>query len=117
VLYELLSPYPERVGTSYPEISVGAVSRYLGLLATAEARWYDAERHFEDATDVNRRIGARPWLAHTKEDYAHMLLARGGAGDAESAARLLDEVVATYRELGMAGPLAKLESAVISQGS
>jgi hypothetical protein len=62
---------------------------------------------------VNRRIGARPWLAHTKEDYAHMLLARGGAGDAESAARLLDEVVATYRELGMAGPLAKLESAVI----
>jgi DNA-binding SARP family transcriptional activator len=113
VLYELLSPYPERVGTSYPEISVGAVSRYLGLLATAEARWYDAERHFEDATDVNRRIGARPWLAHTKEDYAHMLLARGGAGDAESAARLLDEVVATYRELGMAGPLAKLESAVI----
>jgi DNA-binding SARP family transcriptional activator len=113
VLYGLLSPYPERVGTSYPEISVGAVSRYLGLLATAEARWYDAERHFEDATEVNRRIGARPWLAHTQEDYARMLLARGNAGDAENATRLLDEVVATYRELGMAGPLAKLESAVI----
>ena len=45
--------------------------------------------------------------------YAHMLLARGDAGDAENAARLLDEAVATYRELGMAGPLAKLESAAM----
>jgi DNA-binding SARP family transcriptional activator len=116
VLYELLSPYRERVGTSYPEISVGAVSRYLGLLATAEARWHDARRHFQDAIEVNRRTGARPWLAHTQEDYARMLLARNAAGDAESAARLLDEAVATYRELGMAGPLAKLESAAIEQG-
>jgi tetratricopeptide (TPR) repeat protein len=113
VLYELLSPYRERVGTSYPEISVGAVSRYLGLLAAVESRWGDAERHFEDAIEVNRRIAARPWLAHTQEDYAHMLLARGGADDAENAERLLDEVVATYRELGMAGPLAKLGSADI----
>ena len=111
VLYELLSPFRERVGTSYPEISVGAVSRYLGLLAAVESRWDDAERHFEDAMEVNRRIGARPWLAHTQEDYARMLLMRGGAGDAENAALLLDEVVAAYRELGMAGPLAKLGSA------
>jgi tetratricopeptide (TPR) repeat protein len=111
ILYELLSPYPDRVGTAYPEISVGAVSRYLGLLATAEARWNEAERHFEDATEVNRRIGARPWLAHTQEDHARMLLARGNGSDAENAARLLDEAVATYRELGMAGPLAKLQSA------
>ena len=76
VLYEFLSPYRERVGTSYPEISVGAVSRYLGLLVAVESRWDDAERHFEDAIEVNRRIGARPWLAHTQEDYARMLLAR-----------------------------------------
>jgi tetratricopeptide (TPR) repeat protein len=113
VLYELLSPYRERVGTSYPEISVGAVSRYLGLLAAVESRWVDAERHYEDGIEVNRRIGARPWLAHTQEDYARMLLARGDAGDAENATRLLDAVVATYRELGMAGPLAKLDSAAI----
>jgi len=98
---------------TFTEISVGAVSRYLGLLATAEARWNDAERHFEEASEVNRRIGARPWLAHTQEDYARMLVARGDAGDAENAARLLDEAVATYRELGMAGPLAKLESAAM----
>jgi hypothetical protein len=40
-----------------------------------------------------------------------MLVTRGGAGDAVNAALLLDEVVAAYRELGMAGPLAKLGSA------
>ena len=76
VLYELLLPYRERVGTSYPEINVGAVSRYLALLATSEKRWADAVRHFEHAIELNRRIGARPWLAYTQEDYARMLLAR-----------------------------------------
>ncbi|HVR12961.1 MAG TPA: hypothetical protein VMS41_04220, partial [Gaiellaceae bacterium] len=75
--------------------------------------WNDAERHFEDATEVNRRIRARPRLAHTQENCARMLLARGAAGDAENAARLLGEAVATYRELGIAGPLAKLEPAAM----
>jgi len=113
VLYGLLSPYRRRIGTSYPEISVGAVSRYLALLAAVDSRWDDAEQHFDDAIEMNRRIGARPWLAHTQEDYARMLLVRGDAGDAKSAGRLLNQVAADYRELGMAGPLAKLESANI----
>jgi DNA-binding SARP family transcriptional activator len=107
VLYALLTPYGERLGTSYPEIPVGAVSRYLGLLAAAESRWADAERHFEDAVAINRRIGARPWLAHTQEDYARMLQARGRPEDAGRAAGLLDAAVATYRELSMTGPLAR----------
>ena len=42
VLYDLLMPYRERVGTSYPEINLGAVSRYLALLAANERRWADA---------------------------------------------------------------------------
>ncbi len=107
LVYELLSPYSERVGTSYPEINVGAVSRYLGLLAAAESRWDDAKRHFENAIEVNRRIGARPWLAHTQEDYARMLRAQGRAGDDDRAGQLFDAAVATYRELSMAGPLAR----------
>ena len=35
-------PYRERVGTSYPEINLGAVSRYLALLAANDRRWADA---------------------------------------------------------------------------
>jgi len=107
VLYELLAPYSERVGTSYPEINVGAVARYLGLLAATDARWDDAERHFEGAVNLNRRIGARPWLAQTQEDYARMLRARGRAGDDERAAELFDAAVGAYRKLAMAGPLAR----------
>jgi tetratricopeptide (TPR) repeat protein len=45
--------------------------------------------------------GARPWLAHTQDDYARMLLARAGPGDRERAQELLDAALATYRELGM----------------
>ncbi|MDP9283674.1 MAG: AAA family ATPase, partial [Actinomycetota bacterium] len=49
VLYELLLPYADRVAISYPEISVGPVSRFLGILASASARLDDAERHFRHA--------------------------------------------------------------------
>ncbi|MGE5273181.1 MAG: BTAD domain-containing putative transcriptional regulator [Verrucomicrobiota bacterium] len=101
VLSELLSPYADRVGTSYPEISVGAVARYLGLLSATGARWGEAQEHFTTALDVNRRIGARPWLGHTQEDFARMLLQRGDPGDPERARELLDRAVTTYGELGM----------------
>jgi DNA-binding SARP family transcriptional activator len=109
VLYESLVPYAERMAAGYPEISVGAVSRYLGLLAAADSRWDDAEHHFEDAVELNGRIGARPWLAHTQEDYARMLRARGHAGDEEKAAGLFGAALSTYGELGMTGPLARVE--------
>jgi hypothetical protein len=39
-----------------------------------------------------------------------MLLARAEPRDTEDAEQLLHEARAIYRELGMAGPLAKLES-------
>ena len=107
MLYELLFPYSGRVGAGYPEINLGAVARYLGLLAAAEGRWDAAERHFEEALEINRRIGARPWLARTQEDYAQMLRSRGGSGDLARASELLDAAVATYHELGMTGPLAR----------
>jgi DNA-binding SARP family transcriptional activator len=101
ILSELLSPYADRVGTAYPEMSVGPVARYLGLLSVTEGRWEEAQRHFTNALDLNLRIGARPWLAHTQEDYARMLYTRGRAGDTEQARELVETAVATYREVGM----------------
>ena len=78
VIYDALHPYPDRVAVSYPEVSTGSVSRPLGLLATTLARWEDAERHFDTALEVNERIGARSWLAHTRHDYAQMLTSAMG---------------------------------------
>ncbi|HKN14948.1 MAG TPA: hypothetical protein VJX68_17300 [Candidatus Binatus sp.] len=79
----------------------GAVSRYLGALATTLERWDVAERHFEDALAMNARMDARPWLAHTQQQYATMLLARHQSGDRDKAATLLEAALVTARELGM----------------
>jgi DNA-binding SARP family transcriptional activator/tetratricopeptide (TPR) repeat protein len=100
-LYQRLLPYSDRVAVCYLEISIGAVARYLGLSASTMERWDDAERHFGDALRVNERVGARPWLARTQEDYARMLLARATPGDQDRALQLLADARSNYRELGM----------------
>jgi tetratricopeptide (TPR) repeat protein len=71
------------------------------------SRWDDAAQHFEQALVMNQRMGARPWLAHTQHDYAQMLLHRDSPGDRERAQELLDQALATYRELGMESYAAK----------
>jgi DNA-binding SARP family transcriptional activator len=98
VLYDLLLPYADRVAVSYPEISTGSVSRYLGFLAAMLTRWKDAEHHFDAAVEMNERMGARPWLAHSQEDYGRMLLERG---EIDRGAELIAAALAGYRELGM----------------
>lgn len=100
-IYRRLLPYSDRVAFSYAQISLGSVSRYLGILAAMVQRWEDAERHFEAALEMNRRIGARPWIAHTQADYARMLAERGLPGDVERALALARGALDGYRALGM----------------
>jgi tetratricopeptide (TPR) repeat protein len=101
-LYEILLPFAAlNVIVSNAAACYGALSRYLGALAATLERWDDAARHFEDALAMNARMDARPWLAHTQEQYAAMLLARRQSGDRDRAAQLLDAALATARELGM----------------
>ena len=52
----------------------GAADRYLGMLAATLGEWERAEAHFERAMELNRRMGARTWLAHTAYEYGRMLL-------------------------------------------
>jgi DNA-binding SARP family transcriptional activator/tetratricopeptide (TPR) repeat protein len=80
-LYDLLLPHAGRNASNADEISLGDVSRSLGNAATALKRWDDAVRHFEAALDANARMGAQPWLARTRRDYARMLRARGRPTD------------------------------------
>ena len=65
-LYGRLLPYEDRVAISCQELSLGAVARYLGLLAATLGRDADAELHFVQALELNARLGARPWLAQTR---------------------------------------------------
>jgi DNA-binding SARP family transcriptional activator len=101
ILYRLLNPWAALNAVDQAEGIRGSVARYLGLLATTTQRWDEAELHFEDALAMNARMGARPWLAHTANDYARMLHARNSRGDRERAQALLDSALETYRELGM----------------
>jgi DNA-binding SARP family transcriptional activator len=100
-LYKQLVPWAALNTADVGEGIRGSVSRYLGLLAATARRWQDAKRHFDDALALNTRMGARPWVAYTQNDYAQMLLARDGPDDRERARDLIDAARAAFRELGM----------------
>ena len=106
-LYEFLLPYGSLNAVAVPELALDSSSRPLGMLATLLGRFDDAARHFEEALRMNERMGARPGLAHTQEDYARMLLRRSARGDQERAGKLLSRAQATYHELGMQSDEAK----------
>ena len=75
-LYDLLLPYASLNAIAVPELALGSTSRPLGVLATLLGRFDEAAEHFEEALRMNERMGARPWVAHTRTDYARMLLRR-----------------------------------------
>jgi DNA-binding SARP family transcriptional activator/tetratricopeptide (TPR) repeat protein len=113
-LYRLLDPFGQLSALASGEVSLGPVARYLGILAATIELWQDSERHFEQALVLTSRMGARPWLAHTQEDFGRMLLARGEPGDLDKARDLVEQALATYRDLGME-PRAARASALLEQ--
>ena len=80
-LHEALLPYALHNATTPPELCLGSVSRGLGILATMMSDWDTAERHFEDALEMNTRIGCAP-LAR-----AHVLRLRAHAAASRSSRR------------------------------
>ena len=97
-----LEPYADQlVVGGFGGFVGGPVAFYLGILATAVADWPVAEAYFDAATANLERIGARPWLAHTRVEHGRMLLARAEPGDGERARELLSLALATARELGL----------------
>jgi hypothetical protein len=100
-LYQELLPFGHLTMGGIPDINVGATSRVLGRLAHVLARFDDAERHFVDAIEANDRMGARPWAARSRFDFARALVDRNQAGDRERAADLLAGARQTAVDLGM----------------
>jgi DNA-binding CsgD family transcriptional regulator len=103
-LYQMLQPYTGRnliLGGGL--VCCGSADRYLGLLSATMSRWTEAIRHFESALAMNLKIGAHAPLAHTRYDYAAMLLARDGPGDKDRAAASLQLSLESARALGMHG--------------
>jgi DNA-binding CsgD family transcriptional regulator len=78
----------------------GAADRYLGMLAATLGESDRAIEHFEHALELNRRMGAATWLAHTAYEYGRFLLGRG-RGDRDEARALLGEAASLARHIGM----------------
>lgn len=88
----------------------GAADRYLGMLAGTFGEWETAEAHFESALELNRRMGAHTWTAHTTYEYGRMLLRRGNQRDVDRAHKLLTETAWTCERFGLHGLLHKLRA-------
>ena len=102
VLYDRLEPFAGRHAIGHMEGSVGAVDRYLGLLAVTLGRLDDAERHLAAAVEVNDWMEAWPWAAHSRHDLAAVLTRRDAPGDRARAQELDVAALVTARRLGMA---------------
>jgi hypothetical protein len=85
-----------------------SISLQLGQLAALLGRWQAADQHFSAALTANRRIGARPALAHSRYRYARALLGRDRGDDRQRALDLLDKGALEAQELGMAGLLEEI---------
>ena len=100
-LYEQLVPFAGRHAIGHAEGSVGAVDRYLGLLAATIGNIDDAVRHFVAAIATLQAMGARPWTAHAQHDLAEVLRRRGESTDLAQADELDRSALATAEALGM----------------
>jgi class 3 adenylate cyclase/tetratricopeptide (TPR) repeat protein len=101
-LHELLLPYRDlAMVVPTTTLCCGANARYLGMLAATLGEWVAAEEHFEAALDMDGRLQAWPWLAHTKHEFAHALINRGRPRDRCRADALLAEAAATAERIAM----------------
>jgi predicted ATPase/class 3 adenylate cyclase len=101
-IYASLLPFRDQAVT-VPAFTLccGAAARYLGVLANALGDWSAAEAHFEYALQMNERLQARAWLAHTQHEFSVMLSARHRRDDQARAADLLAAATTAAKELKM----------------
>ena len=96
-LHELLAPYRGQIAFNSATVW-GAVERHLGNLERVLGRVADAQRSLQRAAEVHERIGAPIWLARTRVDLARLLI-----GGEPGRQMLLEQAIATARDLGCAG--------------
>jgi DNA-binding winged helix-turn-helix (wHTH) protein len=109
-LYELLVPYAAFNTPNIMLLYEGSVSHFLGLLAVYLKRDDTVERHFDDALAMNERLGQRPQLARTCDEYSRWLLTRGDQTAHHKAQDLHARALALAEATGMTSFLARLTS-------
>jgi DNA-binding CsgD family transcriptional regulator/tetratricopeptide (TPR) repeat protein len=106
-----LEPYAGTIVViGYGVACYGAADRYLGMLAATLGDWAVAEARFDAAMDVNRRMGAATWLAHTAYECGRMLQTRGRPEDVSRAESMLSEAAELAERIGMPALLARINA-------
>lgn len=111
ILYDALLPYSGQMAVHVAAVSYGPVDRYLGMLARTCGRPNQAQAHFEDALDLSSRAGSKPWIAHTKHEYARLLSELGAKSRENETNALLVGARRVAAELGMHMLLDKIDNA------
>ena len=93
-------------------VCYGAVDRVLGALAAVVGQWDVAEQHLAVALEINRRLEAPTWIAHTLYEQARMLIRRGGPDDAAAARAPLEQAREVAGRLGLVALGARIEALV-----
>ncbi|MFI0372999.1 ATP-binding protein [Actinomadura sp. 1N219] len=97
-----LAPYAGLWAVSMCGCDIGGpMSHWSALVDLADERWDDAIAGFTEAHRSADLLQSRPWSAEARSRLAEALLGRGGPGDAEAAAGLLDEAGRVAAEIGM----------------
>jgi class 3 adenylate cyclase/tetratricopeptide (TPR) repeat protein len=101
-VYDLMLPYQDMaVVAPVATVCCGAAARYLGSLAGVLRDWEAADAHFERALALDESLHAWPWHAHTRYEYAVVLLKRNRKQDRAYATELLASAAATAERFGM----------------
>ncbi len=80
---------------------VFCVPRLMGVAATLNRQWDQAEQYYQDAIDVAAGVNAKPELGRTYLDYGRMLAAKGGMHNQERASTYLEQARGIFDALGM----------------
>ncbi len=101
-LYEIFLPHAGTIAVCATATYVeGAADRFLGILAGTVGRLDLAVQHLDAALALEARAGSAPLIAHSQYWLARMLRLRGAPGDEERAETLVNQSLATARQLGM----------------
>ena len=111
-LFNLLQPWEGQFGAN-AVIVIGPVAQALGGLATVMGRREEADAFFAKAEQLNLRMGARFFGTLNDLAWGKMLLASGGAGNANRGRALVERALATARSFEYPTVTKRAESAIV----
>lgn len=100
--YATLRPFEDLFVVSARGVApLAPAARHLGLLASFLGEHDEAQRYFEKALDIARRLASPPQIAHVQDWYAHALAGRGRPGDLATARTLCQSAATTFERLAL----------------